>query len=181
MKGRLVLRKLLHPVAAGLVISTLVLGGISWAPAYAGEEPPTGIGPQGSPDERLERLFAREQEWLGVQAERLEKAGELQSRAEERLDAMREEGKDTSVLEKALERFDELLDKAQTAHDEAAKILEAGEGFDKDGKVTDREQARQTVIGAGKALRQAHASLRQAAIVVRRALRQYREEQPGQS
>jgi hypothetical protein len=181
MKGKLVLRKLLHPVAAGLVILTLVLGSISWNPAYAGEEPPTGTAPQGNPDERLERLFAREQEWLGVQAKTLERAGELQTRAEERLDAMREEGKDTSVLEKALESFEELVDEAQTAHDNAAKILEAGKGFDKDGKVIDREQARETVLEAGKALRQARGSLRQATMEVRRALRQYRQAQRGQS
>jgi hypothetical protein len=170
--------KVVCSVMAGLLIATIA---VSWAPAYAEEETPGGSKPEGNPDERLARLYAREQEWLGAQEERLERAGELQARAEEKLAAMKDAGKDTSLLEAALESAEELVGEAQEAHKEAAKILQAGKGFDRDGKVTDREQARETVFEAGKALRQAQVKLREAAREVLQALRQYRREQRGES
>ena len=181
MKRIPVLRVSLYRFAAALIISAMALGTISWVSAYAGDEPPTETTPERNPVARLERLFAREQDWLARQAERLERSDEVKAKAEEKLAALKEAGKDTSALEAALERFEELVEEAQSAHDEAARILKAGKGFDSDGKVTDREEARETVMTAGKALREAHANFRQAVAKVRHALRQLRRERSEES
>ena len=167
------------------VVTTLAaaLGGLMLAPAapaYAdtGTLPVADAGNR--VDERLARLYEREQHWLDLQADNLDHANEAVIRAQERIDsagssALESQGKDTAVLEASLTSIKEQIATAQAAHDEAAAILASHAGFDDSGKVTDREQARQTVTDAGDALRDAQLALKQARLDLLKALHDWRK------
>ena len=129
--------------------------------------------------ERLERAYQRELKALEAQADRL---GEAEARAEEfagRIADLKSKGKDTSALEEALADFKDVLKEARTTHDEAAGILKTHAGFDAQGKVTDIEQARETVREAEKLLREARRDLRPALRKLARAFREFiRDNRP---
>ena len=165
--------KLLMNIVGGVVALGLMLGSV--APAFAQSDSPPATPDPARRAERLERAYAREQEWLSRQAERLAKAGELEAKAQEFIDKAKSEGKDTSGLEAALANASAKVDEAQGKHDEAAAILSTHAGFDDAGKVTDPTAARETVESAGRALRDAHRLLTDAAIEMRRALRDFRQ------
>ena len=101
---------------------------------------------------RLERLYKVEQGVLERQATVLSNAERLISRAENIVQRLKARGLDTSKLEAALKDLKADLAQAQTDHDQAAGILATHAGFDAQGKVTDRQLARQTVVDAGKAI-----------------------------
>jgi len=170
-------------VLAMVMTLAVALGGLLSAPAasaYAdtGTLPVTQTG--GRIDERLARLYEREQHWLDLQADNLDHANEGVTRAQARIDgaassALKGQGKDTAALEAALASIKEQVTAAQTAHDEAANILATHAGFDDSGKVTDREQARQTVRDAGDALRDAQLALKQARLDLLKAIHDWRK------
>ncbi len=146
--------------------------------AYADEGTPPA--PEGKRVERLERAFQREQAWLTTQQNNLDRANEFGTKVQARIDELKAEGKDTSALETALATYMNEIAAAQTAHHTAADILSAHAGFDENGHVTDREQARRTVLDAHEALQDARLTLRNAIRDLRRALRDYRQaNRPG--
>lgn len=166
-------RKLVVNVLGGVVALSLLLGSV--APAFAQTDNPPAPPDPARRAERLERAYAREQEWLGKQAERLTHAGEIEAKIQEFIDKAKGEGKDTAALEAALASASAKVDEAQARHDEAAGILSTHAGFDEAGKVTDPDAARETVENAGRALRDAHRLLHDAAIEMKRAIRDFRQ------
>jgi hypothetical protein len=163
-------RKWLVNVLGGVAALGLLLG--SAAPAFAQTEAPAHDPAKQTA--RLERAYAKEQEWLANQAERLGKADEVEAKVQELIARAQAEGKDTSALEAALADFEAGVAAAQAEHDEAAGILSAHAGFDESGKVTDIEQARDTVVEAGKALRDARQLIHEAGRELREAVRDFR-------
>jgi hypothetical protein len=114
-------------------------------------------------DERMSKLFQRELEWLDRQAERLENPEQVVARVEELISKASEKGLDVTALQEALAAYQASVAKAQSAHNEAASILSAHEGFDDNGKVIERSNARQTLETAGHNLNEARRILNQAA------------------
>lgn len=160
-----------------LAVSGTALLASPAVPAFAAEGTPTPQAPARDKDraERLEKLFQREQDWLDKQAQNLDRAHELAGRVQTRIDALKEQGKDTSALETALATFNSGIVDAQASHDAAAGILDAHVGFSANGKVTDMTQALDTVKGARQALRDCRQTLRQAVKDLLQAVRDYRE------
>ncbi|MGQ0600913.1 MAG: hypothetical protein ACT4QE_04355 [Anaerolineales bacterium] len=163
-------RKLVVNVLGGVVALGLLLGSV--APAFAQTEAPAHDPAKQTA--RLEKAYAKAQEWLGKQAERLSKADEVEAKVQELIAKAQSEGKDTSTLEVALADFEAGVAAAQAEHDEAAGILSAHAGFDDSGKVTNIEQARETVVNAGKALRDARQLIHEAGRELREAVRDFR-------
>jgi hypothetical protein len=97
------------------------------------------------------------------------------AKAQARIDDWKNQGKDTTALETALTALKGQIAAAQAAHDQAADILAAHAGFDDSGKVTDREQARQTVREAGESLRDAQLDLKEARLDLLKAVRDWRK------
>jgi hypothetical protein len=152
-------------VLAMVTTLAVALGGlllIPAAPAYADTGTPPAPNAGVRIDERLARLYGREQSWLKVQADNLTRANEMVAKAQARIDDWKNQGKDTTALETALTALKGQIAAAQAAHDQAADILAAHAGFDDSGKVTDREQARQTVRDAGESLRDVQLDLKEA-------------------
>lgn len=170
-------------VFGGLALCALLLAGLFLAPAapaYAGTEtPPARPTPDGAKlDARLVKVYAREQGRLQIQADNLDKANAAAEKGQTLIDALKAKGKDTTALETALATAKAQVAAAQTAHDTAASVLSAHAGFDADGKVTDREQAQQTVKSASEALLDAHLTLKQAQLDLRVAIRNWRKANP---
>lgn len=146
-------------------------------PAFADEGTPTPQTAAGVQDRGavLEKIFAREQEWLTKQAGTLSKADQLAGKIQAMIDNLKSKGVDVGRLQGALNAFEAQLAKAQRIHDKAAGILGAHAGFGPNGEVIDRALALQTVKDAGSALRDCHKTLFDAAKDLRAVIREWRE------
>jgi len=95
--------------------------------------------------ERLERAWARLQRVYERQGKMLDRADEMVDRIQGLIDRMNENGKDTAALQAALDTYEEALKDAHPIYESAKGIINFHQGFDADGKVTDREKAVETV------------------------------------
>lgn len=148
------------------------------APASADDGTPPGPERGKDRGERLEQVFEREQDWLKRQAANLGKADAVADRLGELIEKAKANGVDTGDLEAALASFESAIGEAQRSHDEAAAILDAHAGFNGGGKVTDPDQALETVKSAGAALRQAAGTMKDAGQALREAVRAWRQDHP---
>jgi len=139
--------------------------------------PPAAPPVQQGDGSRLELLLKRLNLALDGQSQRLRLAGESADLVQEWIDVLNSEEKDTAPLQAALDQFNADLVTAQASHDEAANILGAHAGFDNDGKLTDRPQAIDTLVSAGRALRDCHRTLVDATIHLRRSIQDWRQSQ----
>jgi hypothetical protein len=151
-------------VAIVMVSLTLAFAGVASAEGNA----------QQTTNETLETMLRRENNVLGAQANRLRTANNIATRVQAWIDRLNADGKDTGLLETALSTFKTNLASAQASHDEAAAILAAHNGFDANGKVTDRQAAIETVRSVGSALKTVHRTLSQAVIELRKAIIDWR-------
>jgi len=162
----------------GLLAGAILFGAIS--PALAA--PPAQEGdPAGRAAERLELLYKREQNMLDGQSFQLERAANIASRAADLIARLSGEGYDVSDLQAALDAFEASLADANASHDTAARILAAHAGFDDSGALTDRAAAINTLRSAGQALRDAHFTLANATVDLRRAILDWRQAHGSQS
>jgi hypothetical protein len=126
-------------------------------------------------DTRLENLFARQREIQEKQAERMENADEVKLRLEEFIQDEQAAGRDTKILEEALEAFKKAISDATEEHKLAEKNIASRAGFDADGQVSDVETARETVQKIGEAQRSFHLTAAQASVDLRQSIRAYQE------
>jgi hypothetical protein len=149
-------------------------------PAFADEGTPTPQAAAGPKDRgaALERIYAREQEWLKKQAGVLSKVDQIAGKVQTMIDNLKSKGVDVTKLQAALNAFESQVAKAQGFHDQAAGILGAHAGFGPKGEVIDRALALQTVKDAGSALRQCHKTLFDAGKDLRAVIREWRQNHP---
>lgn len=179
-------RKLTRPFL--FISALLLLAATAWLPsstAYAQDDNPPGSESDAARrgqrvDERLGKLYQRELEWLDRQAERLENPEEVAGRVEEWISTASEKGLDVSALQSALAVYQSSIAQAEAAHAEADAILAAHAGFDENGKVTDREAARDTLDSAGHKLNEARRILNDAIHQLRHAVRDWLRAQRPQ-
>jgi hypothetical protein len=122
----------------------------------------------------LENFLKREQIALNDQGARLQLADTAISTTQNWISTLKATGKDTSALDSALATYQAQIASAQSNHNSAASILAAPAGFDGNGNVTNLKTALQTIIDAGKPLRQAHLTLVQSTIDFRNAVLAWR-------
>jgi hypothetical protein len=96
------------------------------------------------------------------------------AKAQELITKAQGNGVNVDDLVKALADFNAKLADAQKAHDQAASILNAKNGFDGSGNVTDRTAAHQTLVDARDNLRQTHLSLTNGVLTLRTAVQTWR-------
>lgn len=104
-------------------------------------------------DARLERIFKAQQRALERQAVHFERVAKAVDRVQALITRAKANGRDTSLIEAALEKFKAKVAEAKKAHDAAAATLKTHAGFSNDGKVVDRTQARETIKTAHEQLR----------------------------
>jgi hypothetical protein len=155
------------------LVLVLGLAAMPFVSVYAaGENDPTPP-PQGQiSNERLERVWARQ---LRIY-ERMGRTDEFVVKVQKLIDRAKANGKDISGVQAALDAFKAALKDAHPIYESVKGIINSHQGFDSNGKVTDAEQAKETVKamhekfkeirevmnGTGKALREAIKAFREA-------------------
>lgn len=90
------------------------------------------------------------------------------------IDEAKAKGQDTSALEAALANLKTAIGAAQSAHDQAASLLASHAGFDGSGKVTDLEQARETLHAIAETLHDGREAMREAGHDFKEAMHEFR-------
>ncbi len=137
------------------LLAALLLGALPTQPAFAAS-PADDATPQ--PADRvnrlLERKFKAEQRRYEAQGKLFDASFDLMERAQAAIDRAQEKGIDTTAAETALADLQTAIANAKPLYDKAGAELTAHAGFDAGGKVTDAEEAAQTVEDAHKLLDQ---------------------------
>jgi hypothetical protein len=126
---------------------------------------------------RLEFAYLRLQHAVEDLALHLGHADEVADFVQGWVDELAADEKDVSGLQAGLDAFEAKLAEARGHYETAKAVLDEHAGFDEDGKVTDRDVARETLRAAGRSLRDARRALKDGAIELRRAVRDWRHEQ----
>lgn len=159
-------------VALVVVLSLAVMPftNVSAAGEYDPTPPPTERGQISN--ERLERVWARQ---LRIY-ERMGRTDQFVAKVQRLIDRAKENGKDVSAVQAALDAFKAAVKNAQPTYESIKGLINSHQGFDTNGKVTDPEKAAETVKamhekfkeirdamnGTGKALHQAIKAFREA-------------------
>jgi len=125
-------------------------------------------------NERLEQIWARAQTVFYLQGDRLAKADDFLAKAQSLIDKASQKGWDTSTVQAALNAFAAVIPTAQAAHDPGAAIKTSHNGFDADGKVTDRAAAIETVKSLGQVLKDTRAAMNGTGQALREAVKAFR-------
>jgi len=173
----------------GRMVGSLALAAVM----FAGAPPALAAGDAAPPVQeesgergaaRLELAYLRLGHAAEEQALHLDHAADVADFVAEWIETLAGQGQDVSQLQAALDAFQAALAEAQEYHQEAEAILEVHSGFDENGKVTNREQAVETLRQAGRSLQDARRALKDGTIELRRAVRDWRREhrpEPAQS
>src|SRR6266540_2472671 len=153
-------KTILLALVAALGLAAMPFVSVSAAGEYDPTPPPQGK----ISNERLERVWARQ---LRIY-ERMGHTDEFIARVQKLIDRAKENGKDVSAVQAALDAFAAKAKDAQPVYESIKGIINSHQGFDENGKVTDPAKAketiqsmheklkeiRETMDGAGKALRE---------------------------
>jgi chromosome segregation ATPase len=145
MKTMLFKKTILTALIAALLLAALPLTGVS----AAGQTDPTPPAQGQISNERLEKVWAR----MNRRYERLgrifEKSDGLVERVNALIERLKEAGESTAELEAALAAYEDAVKQAHPIYESCNGIVNSHKGFDADGKVTDAEQARETIKELG--------------------------------
>ena len=138
--------------------------------------PANGVVPVPAQDNaRLEQIWARAQTVYQRQSERLAKADEFITRAQSLIDKANQKGWDTSFVQATLNAFTAVIPVAQAAHNPGAAIIASHNGFDADGKVTDRDAAVETVKALSQVLKDTRLAMNGTGHALREAAKAFRD------
>jgi hypothetical protein len=126
-------------------------------------------------DERLERTWARMQRVYERQGYRLDRADRVIERVQNLINRLEENGVDVTALQAALDTFEEALKDAHPIYESAKGIINAHQGFDANGKVTDHEKAVETVKDLGEKLKEVREIVGEPGKALREALKAFRD------
>jgi hypothetical protein len=123
----------------------------------------------------LAKIWTRLQNQYERQGKRLERIEGFTTRLQNRLDTAVENGKDVTSIQAALDVFKDANADAITIHQEGEAIINAHEGFDADGMITDRPEAVKTVESLSDVLRETRDTLRNPFRLLRDAIQAFRQ------
>jgi hypothetical protein len=104
-------------------------------------------------DVRIEQAWVRTQNAYHRQDKRLDKAIALVDRIQSLIEKANQKGWDTSSLQASLDAFSDAIPDAQSAHASGTAIISSHNGFDINGKITDRGAAITSVKGLVEVLK----------------------------
>ncbi len=157
-------------MAAGALALTAVFAPAAYAASPADDPTPTG------PANGIGLTYACQQEKLALEAQqnRIDFSNQVVTNAQNWINALKANGKDTSSLETALAAFTTAIGTTQTQHNTAQSVYDAHAGLDGNCAVTDRAQARITLETVRDDLRIAHRTISDGALAFRLAVREWR-------
>ncbi|GAP20852.1 hypothetical protein [Leptolinea tardivitalis] len=123
-------------------------------------------------------IFQREKQNHERQEKLISKADKASEKISELIARAKENGKDTTELEKALSDFNAQLGKARLVYDRTGKLIQLHQGFDDTNKVTDSTLAKITVEEIRKGNKEVRDILGEALKNLRAAGQDYRKANP---
>jgi len=171
----------------GMGILTVLLVGMmafvlpSGSVAAQAPTPPTQKDPlaqEARINARLEKAFAALQKMVEKQAQHLERAEAFVGKAEGWISKAKANGKDTAALEAAVTAFKSKEAEAKKLNGTAANIVKTHAGFDANGKVVNRDQARQTLQDGNQPLKEARGVFGEALKNLHETFKAWREANP---
>jgi hypothetical protein len=130
------------------LVAGLGIGSLPSVNALALEPPGlTTPTPPQSPDDRLESIWAREQDIYTKLGSFLNNSDTFITKAQMLINRAKANGKDTTALQAALDAFAYAVKKAEPIYQSAGMIVMSHQGFDANGKVVDQVQALATIKG----------------------------------
>jgi len=162
----------------------LILAGGAIVPVMAADESEPQIAPAAQFDGEgirgffsgvLARTFRYQKSMVVFIGDALESVEDSAGTAYERLAELEQDGKDVSMLEEAVATFEELYTQAGADQQTALALVDAHEGFDLTGRVTDVAAARETVRAVEPYLSSARENMVDAVQTITSALRGFRE------
>jgi len=135
--------------------------------------------PQGQmSNERLERVWARQLRLYEKIGNGFERDEEFTDRVQNLIDGAKENGKDVSAVQAALDAFEAALKDAHPVYESGKGIVNSHQGFDENGKVIDPEKAKETVQAMGEKLKEIKDAMGGTGKALREAIRDFREANP---
>jgi len=160
------------------LIAALALAALPLTHAYASglddpADPPAGKTQLSN--ERLEHIWARMQRIYERQGHNLERADVMTERVQNLIDKLEENGKDITAMQAALDAFKDALKEAHPIYESAKGIINAHQGFDAGGKVTNHEKAVESVKDLGGKLKEIREIVGEPGKALRKALKALRD------
>jgi DNA-binding transcriptional MerR regulator len=166
-------KTLLIALVAALAVASLPLVSAS-AAGLDDPKPPQG---QAS-NERLEKVWARQLRLYEKIGNGFERDEEFTDRVQKLIDRAKENGKDISAVQAALDAFEAALKGAHPVYESGKGTINSHQGFDENGKVTDPEKAKETLQAMGEKLKEIKDAMGGTGKALREAIKAFREANP---
>lgn len=167
-------KTILWALLAALSVASLPFVSVSAAGEY---DPPVPEEKQLS-NERLEQIWARQLERYERIGKGFERDDAFIERVQKLIDRAKENGKDVSDVQAALDAFEAALKDAHPIYESAKGIVNSHQGFDENGKVTDPAKAQETVNAMRAKFQEIKEAMNGTGKALREAIRAFREANP---
>ena len=156
---------------------TLVAAALPWTSAFAAPaaDPSTPPAEGEKSNTRIESLWMREQRAVERMGKVIDRSDKMVEKIQIWIDKAKENGKDVTALQAALTAYKQAVQEAGPMYERAQSIVSEHAGFDADGKVTDREQAIQTLKDLGAQLKDLREQIGMPGKALREAIKAFRE------
>jgi hypothetical protein len=159
-----------------LFVAALALAFVSFMPQPVYALAPSDVATPPAPTgERLERVWAHEQEIYERLGNFLDKAGARIEKAQGLIDRARANGRDVTALQAALDDLADSVKRVRPVYEGGKGIIASHQGFDDAGQATDFEKALATVRQMGSKLREIRQTLLPSLRSLRDAVREFRQ------
>jgi hypothetical protein len=167
-------KTILIAIVAALGMAGLPFVSVSAAADY---DPPVPEQRQIS-SERLERIWARQLRLYERIGNGFEREDRFIEKAQGLIDRAEANGKDVSGVQAALDAFEAAVQDARPIYESANGIVSSHQGFDENRKVTDPEQAQETVQAMRGELQEIKDAMDGTRKALREAIKAFREANP---
>lgn len=157
------------------MIAAMGLASLPFVSAFAAGSSDPSTPPHGEmTDERLEKIWAKQLQLY----EKLGKTEDFIGKAQKLIDRASEHGKDVSAVQAALDAFADAVEDAKPIYESGQAIVDSHAGFDDSGKVTDSEQAKETVRAMGEKMKEIKDAMGGTGQALRDAIHAFRAANP---
>lgn len=154
-----------------VMTAALVFAAFPVTSAFAqGENPPKDE----LSNEKLEKVWAREMKVYERLGRGFTDTDAQIAKFQARIDKAAAKGKDVTALQAALDAFKTALTNTRPVYESMSATINAHQGFDANGKVTNVEQAKSTVKDVGAKLKEIKSSMNGTGKALREALKAFR-------
>jgi len=168
-------KTILVTLVIALGLAAFSVTGVQAAGQY---DPPTPPTPGPITNERLEQIWARQLHAYERIGNGFERADAFTAKIQELIDRAKANGKDVTTVQAALDAFEAALKDAHPIYESGKGIVNSHKGFDDAGKVTDPEQARQTVKDMHDKLEEIRDAMNGTGRALKEAIKAFREANP---